>query len=157
MQAVKRTKEKAARDERLAGHIGKFDWVSYRFVILPVNGNSHWSFLVVENPLQGGVIRLYHVNSVTEAHDTANVFSLMQCFHACPTKPQQQNSVDCGIYLLYFIEKISTAIMKDRPHTLRGSMDKLCSDKFNVENYRALLHQRIIRAANVANKKSKIL
>ncbi|EGZ22388.1 hypothetical protein PHYSODRAFT_449045, partial [Phytophthora sojae] len=54
-------------------------------------------------------------------------------FHACPTKPQQQNSVDCGIYLLYFIEKISTAIMKDRPHTLRGSMDKLCSDKFNVE------------------------
>ncbi|EGZ05461.1 hypothetical protein PHYSODRAFT_533938 [Phytophthora sojae] len=68
-----------------------------------------------------------------------------------------QNSVDCGIYLLYFIEKISTAIMKDRPHTPRGSMDKLCSDKFNVENYRALLHQRIIRAANVANKKSKIL
>ncbi|EGZ12862.1 hypothetical protein PHYSODRAFT_380373, partial [Phytophthora sojae] len=82
-----------------------FDWVSYRFVILPVNGNSQWSFLVVENPLQGGVIRLYDVNSPTEENDTANVFSLMQCFHACPTKPQQQNSVDCEIYLLYFIEK----------------------------------------------------
>ncbi|EGZ05929.1 hypothetical protein PHYSODRAFT_444135, partial [Phytophthora sojae] len=65
--------------------------------------------------------------------ETAPVGSVKWSFHAPPTKPQQQNSVDCEIYLLYFIEKISTAIMKDRPHTLRGSMDKLRSDKFNVE------------------------
>ncbi|EGZ09133.1 hypothetical protein PHYSODRAFT_383548, partial [Phytophthora sojae] len=93
---------------------------------------------VKESTLRGWVKRYWdvcdkEVGSDRKRNEGGGRKHKMKPFNACPTKPQQQNSVDCGIYLLYFIEKISTAIMKDRPHTLRGSMDKFCSDKFNVE------------------------
>ncbi|EGZ25944.1 hypothetical protein PHYSODRAFT_413713, partial [Phytophthora sojae] len=80
---------------------------AYPYVILIVSGVKHYSILVVENAMRNGPTGMFHVNSLKGAHDcgtyTARVFD---------TKPQQSNCVDCGLYVLHYMEKIGNAILE---------------------------------------------
>ncbi|GMF46992.1 unnamed protein product [Phytophthora fragariaefolia] len=110
---------------------GEFDWAAYPYVILIVSGAKHYSLLVVENLMQNGPTGMFHVNSLKGAHASAYVFNMMRWHfanerHKYPdltyqgtyaagvfdTKPQQSNCVDCGLYVLHYIEKIGKDILE---------------------------------------------
>ncbi|KAE8976113.1 hypothetical protein PR001_g25510 [Phytophthora rubi] len=74
---------------------------------------------------------MFHVNSLKGAHDSAYVFNMMRWHlakerHKYPdltplgtytagvfdTKPQQSNCVDCGLYVLHYMEKIGKYILE---------------------------------------------
>eukprot|EP00644_Phytophthora_capsici_P001823 jgi/Phyca11/108010/e_gw1.14.837.1 len=80
-----------------------FDW-SYQYLLLPVSGKNHWSFLVIENFTHGGMTTVYHVNSLRKAHSSEYAFDVLKCTFAINTKPQQTNYSDCGIYVLYYMD-----------------------------------------------------
>eukprot|EP00644_Phytophthora_capsici_P019376 jgi/Phyca11/132488/e_gw1.173.15.1 len=66
--------------------------------------------------------------------------------YAYTTRPQQTNSLDCGIYLLHYIDTISTLVAKTEPPSIENDIEKWTRGGFNAtksEQYRALLHQRI--------------
>ncbi|OWZ11830.1 hypothetical protein PHMEG_00015096, partial [Phytophthora megakarya] len=43
---------------------GQVKWASYPFVLVPISGLDHWSFIIVENALQPGPTALNHINSL---------------------------------------------------------------------------------------------
>eukprot|EP00644_Phytophthora_capsici_P019695 jgi/Phyca11/53460/gw1.901.1.1 len=55
-----------------------------------------------ENPT-----KVYHVNSLRKAHDSSYAFDVLYATFVHNTKPQQANSVDCGLYLLHYMTTIS--------------------------------------------------
>ncbi|KAJ8576335.1 hypothetical protein ON010_g2880 [Phytophthora cinnamomi] len=146
--------------------ISAFDWKSYRYVLLPISGGNHWSFVIIENATQQGQAKAYHINSLKGAHSTEYIFVILQWFfahaltindtsspvfewstYAYKTKPQQSNCLDCGIYMLFYMDVIASMISRFEPTSITDEIEKWTRGGLNTtkaENFRALLHKKIL-------------
>jgi hypothetical protein len=71
MEKAQFSREKRTR-RRLGKELGELvDWSACSFILLPVSGRNHWSFLVIENPMRVGRMKVYHVNSMKKAHSSS--------------------------------------------------------------------------------------
>ncbi|OWY94804.1 hypothetical protein PHMEG_00035361, partial [Phytophthora megakarya] len=148
---------------------------AYPFVVVPIYGSCHRSFVIIENALQPGPTSLYHVHSFRCCSNLGRISDNIiwylaheQKFQApniptpawnCEgfyTTPLQSNTVDCGVYVLHFIDNISRAVMKLRramrmPRYISDKMVEWTCGTFN-ENasycVRTVLYNRIISDAN---------
>eukprot|EP00644_Phytophthora_capsici_P014974 jgi/Phyca11/11598/fgenesh1_pm.PHYCAscaffold_76_\ len=92
-----------------------------------------------ENPT-----KVYHVNSLRKAHDSSYAFDVLTFVHN--TKPQQADSVDCGLYLLHYMTTISQVIAAEAPVSIEDMMATWVSGGLNVtkaEAYRSQLYSHI--------------
>jgi len=152
---------------RLIHELGEvFDWTSYKYVLLPVSGRNHWSFLVVENPIHADPTKVYHVNSMKSAHSSAYAFDVLQWFlgkiHGTQsnltaefewstfvhyTKPQQTSCSDCGIYVLHYTNLIAKNIPSEKPHSIEDKIAAWTSGSFNASKataYRSQLYKSLL-------------
>ncbi|OWZ12062.1 hypothetical protein PHMEG_00014831 [Phytophthora megakarya] len=127
-------------------------------------GLDHWSFIIVENALQPGPTALYHINSLKGAHYSDYAFDLLKWFlvqerqrHASElspfpweetiltVKPQQSNMVDCGLFVLHYMDKIWLSCgVSALPRSIKEKLKFWVRGTFNagaVENFRADLQQ----------------
>ncbi|EGZ26800.1 hypothetical protein PHYSODRAFT_467362 [Phytophthora sojae] len=124
----------------------QFDWSTYRYVLLPVSGRNHWSLVIVENFTTAEPTKLYHVNSLRKAHSSAYAFDVLECAFAFDTTPQQSNMVECGIYVLYYMEVISKRVAEEKPASIQQDNASWIASGFNVTKasaYRNELHSRL--------------
>ncbi|ETP27863.1 hypothetical protein F442_22852 [Phytophthora nicotianae P10297] len=134
--------------------VDKIDWDLYFAVLFPVWGANHWSLLVVEEPTKPSR-RMFYVDSCVGIHESSHVFSIATKILAavcevtsddsptvsvCETHPQQTNNSDCGIYMLYFMEKIAVYLSQNKTKSIKNEIKKLTSglnigrsDKFSIK------------------------
>ncbi|GMF22032.1 unnamed protein product [Phytophthora fragariaefolia] len=108
---------------------------------------------------------VYHIDSLKGTHKPEYVFGTLEWFlsgelarragcsaefkwstYFYKTKPQQTNCVDCGVYLLYYMDKMATGIVGLQPKSILGQVETWCKSSFNslkAERLRTLLQQRI--------------
>ncbi|ETP34203.1 hypothetical protein F442_17430 [Phytophthora nicotianae P10297] len=115
--------------------VDKIDWDLYFAVLFPVWGDNHWSLLVVEEPAK---------SSRCMFHESSHVFSIATKLLAavcevtsdgsptvsvCETHPQQKknNNSDCGIYMLYYMEKIAVYLSQNKTKSIQSEIKKLTS------------------------------
>ncbi|OWZ03538.1 hypothetical protein PHMEG_00024718 [Phytophthora megakarya] len=143
-----------------------FDWSAYQYVLVPLSGRNHSSFLIVEHTSSRQQGKMYHVDSLMGAHSSEYVFVVFKWFFAryvadktgdpnatleattseFKTKLQQTNFIGCGVYLLYYMGRISTLIASCQPTSIEDDLATWTHSGFNAtktEQYRALLHQRL--------------
>ena len=111
---------------------------------MPICQDGHWSFIVISNPMESldfestrldhGRTSYYHVDSIAGYHDTDEVVGRIHRFishelmrknnfyHSnryrkvpIPTDPQQNNSIDCGLYVTHYID-VSNRFLIEYPH-----------------------------------------
>ncbi|ETO60910.1 hypothetical protein F444_20942 [Phytophthora nicotianae P1976] len=134
--------------------VDKIDWDLYFAVLFPVWGDNYWRLLVVEVPAKPSR-RMFHVDSCVEIHESSHVFSIATKLLAavcevtsdgsptvsvCETHPQQKNNSDCGIYMLYYMEKIAVYLSQNKTKSIQSEIKKLTSglnigrsDKFHIK------------------------
>ncbi|KAE9148683.1 hypothetical protein PF001_g7231 [Phytophthora fragariae] len=130
---------------------GNFNWAAHQFVLPPISGSDHYSFAVIENPLRPAETICYRIDSLRGFHDSNLIFAALkwllareyrrlngECTSTEPrsfaytTSPRQQNSSDCGVYVLHYMHKIARHVTENKPASLAGKMDALTSGSFNV-------------------------
>lgn len=106
-----------------------FPYDKFRYLLIPVHQNYHYSLVVVDNPVQQfpGPTKLIGIDSLVGTHQMFEVFDLLIDFFArdtvnktgkkfsrsrikrsvAPSKPQQRGNHECGLYLMHFMQKIS--------------------------------------------------
>lgn len=123
--------------------INTFDWSRYRFVIMPICENKHWSLLIIEDPPPRAGTTIYHIDSIPGYHDTKAMAAVMMKYFAMksssrthpqakllvsvPTVPTQENSFDCALFVLYYADKVCDYIIRERPTTLRIAIQGIAS------------------------------
>ncbi|EGZ08198.1 hypothetical protein PHYSODRAFT_526474 [Phytophthora sojae] len=96
--------------------------------------------------MTAGPTKLYHVNSLRKAHSPAYAFDVLECAFAFDTTPQPSNMVDCGIYVLYYMEVISKRVAEEKPASIQQGIASWVASVFNVTKasaYRNELHSRL--------------
>ncbi|ETI40835.1 hypothetical protein F443_13848 [Phytophthora nicotianae P1569] len=119
--------------------VDKVEWDCYPVVFIPVAAVEHWSLLIVEHPLSDRV-QCYHVDSVAAKHQWEYVFDVAKLFMeeisghsavmeglALTMQPEQRNYYNCGVYMLYCMNKIAQHIVQNSPKTLMNDIRKLTS------------------------------
>ncbi|ETK80959.1 hypothetical protein L915_13492, partial [Phytophthora nicotianae] len=119
--------------------VDKVEWDCYPVVFIPVAAVEHWSLLIVEHPLSDRV-QCYHVDSVAAKHQSEYVFDVAKLFMeeisghsavmeglALTMQPEQRNYYNCGVYMLYCMNKIAQHIVENSPKTLMNDIRKLTS------------------------------
>ncbi|KAF4147845.1 Ulp1 protease family C-terminal catalytic domain-containing protein [Phytophthora infestans] len=165
MEKARRT-HKAVTQQRLFDDlVALFNW-SYQYLLLPVSGRNHWSFLIIENFMHAGPTNVYHVNSMRKAHSSAYAFDVLNLFlakvhraksdtattfewstYVQATKPQQSNSADCGLYVLHYMNTISTLIVAEKPSSIEDLIAGWTTGRFNatkVSVYRTQLYRALM-------------
>lgn len=123
--------------------INVFDWSRYRFVIMPICENKHWSLLIIEEPPPRTGTIIYHIDSIPGYHDTNAMAAVMIKYFAMksnsrthpqakaivpvPTVPNQENSFDCALFVLYYAGKVCDYIIRERPTTLKIAIQDIAS------------------------------
>ncbi|EGZ06336.1 hypothetical protein PHYSODRAFT_410593, partial [Phytophthora sojae] len=106
--------------------------------------------------------KVYHINSLRRAHSSAYAFDVTKWFlsnlhekvfdafewktFVFNTKPQQSNSVDCGLYLLHYMDVISKHVAAAEPQSIEDKLGEWISTDFNATkaaSYRSKLHSRV--------------
>lgn len=127
---------------------GAVDWLQHDYIIIPVNENLHWSFVVFE-AINGDESRrtvAYHIDSITGYHDRVSVIKTISTYikHELQTKnsfdfqgvkqvvsvscgQQGSHSRDCGVYVMHYMQNIYDAIIDNRDYDLRSNIVSLCS------------------------------
>jgi Ulp1 family protease len=105
-------------------------WPGFKYIQIPVNMDSHWSFVVLEQ-LDRGVYAAVHIDSLRGMHDKHRVTSLISTYlrheyqhkydmrtqgitttTSVPCNPQQGNGYDCGAFVMYYLLKVNKALHK---------------------------------------------
>jgi len=136
---------------------GAFDWLAHRFILLPITGEDHYSFVIIEHPRHPDRTIFYHVNSYRGLHASADVFAVLTWFIAAErkkkkktmetvssdpqsfsylTKPRQSNDQDCGVYMLRYMGKVASFVTQNKPATLLDSIEGLVNGKFSASHTR---------------------
>ncbi|XP_078168810.1 ubiquitin-like-specific protease 1D [Carex rostrata] len=98
------------------------------YIILPIHGRLHWSLVIIcipEERRNSGPIKIIHLDSLG-CHSSNSIFNTIECYlkkewhHLAQSNsqnslcliekekvsvPQQENEYDCGLFVLYFIER----------------------------------------------------
>ncbi|EGZ17812.1 hypothetical protein PHYSODRAFT_500299 [Phytophthora sojae] len=148
METARFTRKSKRRRRLLADLVALFDWSAYQYVLLPVSGRNHYRVLVIENPMHPGPTKVYHVNSVKNAHSSAYAFDVLQWWSTFVhlTKPQQSNCIDCGVYVLHYMDVISKHIAAEKPGSIEVKIAAWTGGDFGVKKaaaYRAKLYRTI--------------
>ncbi|KAE9060852.1 hypothetical protein PF007_g30458 [Phytophthora fragariae] len=163
METARYTRKSTRKTRLLEELIAQRDWTSYKYLILPVSGRNHWSFLVLENVMNSEPTKVYHVNSLKNAHSPDYAFDVVNWFLSrlhekkmLPPfqwstfihnmKPQQSNTLDCGVYALYYMDFISKKISVEKPDSVQQNMALWATGGLNVTKagvYRSQLYNRI--------------
>ena len=137
--------------EKTWKHASCFDWTGFQYIFFPICVDSHWSLMIIENPAATTPI-YYHVNSLEGYHSTRMIAKSLDQFISfdlkrksgssngrrrreifCPTIPQQSNGDDCGVYMLYYMRKISQSLAVRRRGTLEKDISRLvCGCDYEV-------------------------
>ncbi|POM71236.1 Cysteine protease family C48 [Phytophthora palmivora] len=139
----------ATKIKALRKAINNFDWGAYHFVLLPIGGLNHWGLAIIENFM---LPEDYHIDSLkwflsgelARRSGCSAEFKWSTCVYK--TKPQQTNCVDCGIYLLHYMDKMATGIVGLQSKSILGQVETWCQSGFNspkAERLRTFLRQRI--------------
>ncbi|EGZ23557.1 hypothetical protein PHYSODRAFT_413203, partial [Phytophthora sojae] len=110
-----------------------------------------------------GPTKVYHVNSMKNAHSSAYAFDVLQWVlsethksqaeSSAPfewstfvhlTKPQQSNCIDCGVYVLHYMDGISKHIAAEKPGWIEEKIAAWTGGDFGVKKaavYRAKLYR----------------
>ncbi|ETK76278.1 hypothetical protein L915_17282 [Phytophthora nicotianae] len=120
------------------------DWSTYKYVLLPINLQEHWSFVEIQNCTDGSKL-YYHIDSVQGGHDSKHIFAVLDwantvlaarsvtgTAYSYETKPRQSNPVDCGIYMLHYVYKIKTHIDNHKPASIMWQIEALTKGGFKV-------------------------
>jgi Ulp1 family protease len=128
------------------GVTSTFEWNAYKYLLVPVNMNSHWSLAVIEDPFQEaqGTV-FYHIDSVYGYHNPQIVVEVLIKYIAnekkkkkglqhtmnyrslhVGTEPQQGNGYDCGLYVLHYMEKIVNYTRNDRCISIYEVVQSIC-------------------------------
>ncbi|EGZ26520.1 hypothetical protein PHYSODRAFT_475302 [Phytophthora sojae] len=102
------------------GITANFPYETYPTILVPVCMDVHWSFVVTQNPFQ-----VKKITYKVKAHKT---------------KPHQDNTYDCGIFMLYFMREVNRAIMRAKGNIILPlSIANICAlpkqtrDHFNCD------------------------
>ncbi|KAF3334729.1 Ubiquitin-like-specific protease 1D [Carex littledalei] len=86
------------------------------YIILPIHGRLHWSLVIIcipEERRNSGPIKIIHLDSLG-CHSSNSIFNTIErVYLSQPSNfwimfgkvPQQENEYDCGLFVLYFIER----------------------------------------------------
>ncbi|KAE9353046.1 hypothetical protein PR003_g4073 [Phytophthora rubi] len=156
IEAARAAQDPGAKAERLKTLSEMLEWSGYSYLLLPIWANKHWSFITVENAFRDGPTGLFHVNSLKGVHNSLRVFDTVKWFlfqeqrrlagdTLCEwrygtfnTQPQQSNAVDCGIYLLHYMDIMARKIVElqpqlcTRPRTMKDKVAEWSVGKFNT-------------------------
>ena len=134
----------------------QFDWAKYKYIQIPICQDGHWSFIVISNPMESldfestrldhGRTSYYHVDSIAGYHDTDEVVGRIHRFMShelmrknnfhhsnryrkvpVPTDPQQKNSIDCGLYVIHYINVINRFLIEHPHEALAKRIRGLCT------------------------------
>lgn len=129
------------------GMTDTLNWATHRYVQIPINMNSHWSFVVIENAMGvDGKTIFYHVDSLPGYHDSAAICSSVIKFlaneklrkmkqkHSMQYKtmkvqcnPTQDNGYDCGVFMVYYMRALAHVVAADSAINLGKQITRLCS------------------------------
>ncbi|KAF4130290.1 hypothetical protein GN958_ATG20705, partial [Phytophthora infestans] len=104
---------------------GFVNWSTYKFVLLPIHFDEHYSFIVIETPLQIAGTICYHVHSFPSLHGPAHIF--VSHTFAYAITPLQSNKLDCDVYMLHYMGRIAWYIENKNPDSFEDKMDSLTS------------------------------
>ncbi|OWZ19917.1 hypothetical protein PHMEG_0005742 [Phytophthora megakarya] len=82
--------------EKIRALTWSLPYETYPVISIPVCLDMHWSFVVMQNPVVGKVRQ-------------KTISYLVKGF---ATKPLQNNSYDCGVFMLYFMREVNKALVK---------------------------------------------
>ncbi|EEY53860.1 uncharacterized protein PITG_07481 [Phytophthora infestans T30-4] len=97
--------------------------------------------------MHAGPTNVYHVNSMRKAHSSAYAFDVLNFTYVQATKPQQSNSADCGLYVLHYMNTISTLIVAEKPSSIEDLIAGWTTGRFNatkVSVYRTQLYRALM-------------
>ena len=133
--------------EKCRRSTSRFDWTAFQYVFFPICEKLHWSMIIVEAPSSIRPV-YYHLDSLKGCHSSRSIIRLLEDFISLDlvkkmtasekkkrepeeifvaTNPQQNNSNDCGVYMLWYMRKISKEIRDKSPKTLQDSIQCLAS------------------------------
>ena len=142
---------------KFCGLTNQFDWAKFKYIFIPINQDGHWSFVVITNPMERlefestrldrGRTSYYHVDSIAGYHNTDEVVSRIHRYMSyeltkkykfrhsnrhrivsVPTDPQQNNSVDCGIYVAHYSNVINRSLAEQPREALAKRIRGLCTN-----------------------------
>jgi hypothetical protein len=119
-------------------------WPGFKYIQIPVNMDSHWSFVVLEQ-LDRGVYAAVHIDSLCGMHDKRRVTSVISTYlrheyqhkynmraqgitttTSAPCNPQQGNGYDCGAFVMYYMLKVNKALHKMEEKVLQTVAIESC-------------------------------
>ncbi|CAN6245884.1 unnamed protein product [Urochloa humidicola] len=115
------------------------------YIILPIHGMAHWSLVIICMPAKESISgpSILHLDSLG-MHQSTKILKtvggyLVKEWQELKKVPQQNNAYDCGVFMLYYIERF----IREAPE--RFTIDKL--DMFNCSWFKpedaSELRQRI--------------
>lgn len=155
----------AERHKHVAKWTAKVDIFEKKFIIVPINQRLHWSLAIIINPGKKKRRILYldslclpnQYNRLTHQHLESYLAEeyFMKKSQGKPGKrkhytiqavcvkvPQQTNDVDCGVYMLHYIEKFCQTPFNGNPDSLDKSRWFALADlKKKRSNIRSLLNR----------------
>eukprot|EP00644_Phytophthora_capsici_P017390 jgi/Phyca11/125228/e_gw1.57.299.1 len=97
--------------------------------------------------MHAGPTKVYHVDSMRKAHNSAYAFDILNCTFVHATKPQKSNCADCGLYVLHYMDAISKRIVAEKPSSIEESIAGWTTGKFNAIKasvYRTQLYRALM-------------
>jgi hypothetical protein len=129
----------------------KFNWGAFPYLFVPIHCTGHWSLMIIENAAATQPV-YYHLDSLAGCHYPSDILDILEWYIAedlrlyphkkstiasagqrdpiktfLKTKPQQTNTDDCGVYCLWYIQKISSEIREKELFSLQTSITKLAT------------------------------